>query len=153
MKTLAFVLVGLLLVVFSSGLVFAQTVPVQQDTVIPYTKYRGYPVELVITPDGKAVIRMKLSGGERLHSDEALSFLRAQIRALTVMRPRAIGDTENVLVYRGGYPIWGPYTGMYEDGTYECLQFAENAKVTGHLVTMEGTAERRGGYYPPGYGQ
>jgi hypothetical protein len=120
-----------------------------EETIITYREFEGMPVQLLINHETAQVcLRLKLDMKHRYGADGTLEFLKSEVeRFYGAGKPIELGDT-GISFHLTGLPIWGPH-GQYlpERGQFQSLYFAQNAKITKHLIEATGV-ERPNGYWP-----
>lgn len=126
---IAFVLVFSLLTILHSGNADQAAEPdAGKELVVPYGEWDLRPVELVVTDNGRVMLRVWY-GRYEFPPDEALVYLRAEVLRLTAGdKPVAVADSRFRLRISGP-PIWGPHMSMGPAGYAKVLFFAEHAHI------------------------
>jgi len=120
------------------------------EKVFPYGQFKGHPVQLVVLPDSRVMLRVGFSPSPVYDTpneqDEALTYLKQEvIRITSAGRPLAVDGSGYLLNFQSGHPIWGPSRSIGSKGdNFHNLLFAEHAVIVGNEIRAMGTKEVEG---------
>ena len=139
---------ALFFVVYFSIIVtsFAEGI-VKKSYNIQYSEFQGKFVGLEINPNkGRISLYVYTRYGnnykETISGDDALNFLRNEVlRFVSEDGPVKLGDSDFMIEFQGKHPIWAPHTSFTKLGEIKYLYFAENTRLDGNTIVVQGNDE------------
>lgn len=118
-----------------------------EELYIKYKGFQGKTIEMIYdSSDGRLALRIPQEFGI---GSEELNYLKKEVEFLTSQKePLKLGVSGYTFIFRGGYPIWGPYSAWSNKGHFKCLLFAEGVTVVNNEIYVYGEISRPSHYYP-----
>jgi hypothetical protein len=123
------------------------------ELVINYmTVQRNKPVDVVFDKE-TGRISLRIPGGIQSLDDEknGINFLKKQVEYIASKKEHIIILADGyTLIYKGGYPFWGPYYEGVAEGEFAYLLFSERVKVDEKKkeIIVFGSLNKPSTFYP-----
>lgn len=117
-----------------------------EELCIKYKEFQGKTVEMIYdSSDGRLALRIPQGPGI---GEKELSYLKKEVEFLTSRNePLKLGTSGYIFIFKGGFPIWAPYSAWSSEGHFKCLLFAEKVTVVDNEIHVYGEIHK-GHYYP-----